>query len=144
MPNRQKLVNNLRVLFLWLVAGQKWEDGMTLALHSKHMIVDQSACLVGIQNLYVCDLAKWGILMDNEAETKKVLDEYWAPMWKASYNPEDCDVREVMEGLDKDRNGEDPTHVSKATQQLLDTPKNKHLLQDGKGGQAVKEEQQVL
>jgi phosphatidylserine/phosphatidylglycerophosphate/cardiolipin synthase-like enzyme len=135
---QNKLVNNLRVSFLRSATGQKWEDGMTLALHSKHMIVDESAYLVGSQNLYVCDLAEWGVVVDDEAETKKVLDEYWGPMWKASYTPDDCDVREVMEGLDKDRNGEDPTHVSEATQHLLDTPENKHLLNDGKGGAVVR------
>ena len=29
--------------------------------------------------------------------------EYWEPMWKVSYKSEDCNVDEVMDGLDIDR-----------------------------------------
>jgi phosphatidylserine/phosphatidylglycerophosphate/cardiolipin synthase-like enzyme len=128
---KQKLLTNLRVSFLRSTRGQKWEDGMTLALHAKHMIIDQAAFLVGSQNLYVCDLAEWGVLVDNEEETKKVLREYWEPMWRNSYTADDCNLHEVMEGLSTDRNGEDPDHVSAATQKLLDEAENKHLLESG-------------
>jgi phosphatidylserine/phosphatidylglycerophosphate/cardiolipin synthase-like enzyme len=135
---KQKLLQNLRVSFLRSPRGQKWEDGMTLALHSKHMIIDQAAFLIGSQNLYVCDLAEWGVLVDNEEETKRVLREYWEPMWHASYTADDCNLHEVMEGLSKDRNGEDPNNLSAETQKLIDEAEDKNLLQSGQQGDSIR------
>jgi phosphatidylserine/phosphatidylglycerophosphate/cardiolipin synthase-like enzyme len=135
---KQKILQNLRVSFLRSPRGQKWDDGMTMALHSKHMIIDQAAFLIGSQNLYVCDLAEWGVVVDNEEETKRVLREYWEPMWHSSYTADDCNLDEVMVGLAKDRNGEDPNNVSAATQKLLDEAEDKNLLESGQHGDSVR------
>eukprot|EP00957_Ditylum_brightwellii_P207960 15355296-Ditylum_brightwellii.AAC.1 len=48
---------------------------------------------------------EWGVIIDNEAKTKEIMEEYWSPMWKVSYTGEDVDVADVMEGLNIDRNG---------------------------------------
>jgi len=77
--------------------------------HAKFFIVDDVAYYVGSQNLYVCDLAEWGLIIDGADQTQKVLKEYWNKIWDAAYEsvPEQCrdmDVTKVLEGLDLDRN----------------------------------------
>lgn len=83
----------------------QWEDGMTMGLHSKHFIVDDKCCYIGSQNLYVCDLAEWGVVLDDDEATEEILEAFWNPLWKVSYRPEDCDVHSVMDGLNIDRDG---------------------------------------
>jgi len=55
---------------------------------------------------------KGGVLIDNEEAVKKIKEEYWDPMWKHSYTGKDVDVQAVMDGLDIDRDGENPDNVS--------------------------------
>ena len=75
--------------------------------------MDDVACYIGSQNLYVCDLAEWGVVIDNAEQTQKIKEEYWDPIWENSYaDGADVDVQEVMDGLDIDRDGEDPANVS--------------------------------
>jgi hypothetical protein len=74
-----------------------------LVLAAKHFIVDDIACYIGSQNLYICDLAEWGVLIDNPTETESIKAQYWDPMWKVSYTRDDCDVGLVMDGLKIDR-----------------------------------------
>jgi len=105
---RQKVQENLRVSFLREARGNRHpglekKEGPTIGMHAKHFIVDDVATYIGSQNLYICDLAEWGVVVDDEAATKKIMAEYWEPMWKVSYKPEDCNVDEVMDGLDIDR-----------------------------------------
>ena len=45
--------------------------------------------------------------------------EYWSPMWDASFKEIDCDVNDVMDGLDIDRDGEDPATASEETKQMM-------------------------
>lgn len=61
-------------------------------------------CCLGI--ISVCDLAEWGVVIDDKASTKKMMSEYWDPMWKVSFTGEDVDVQSVMDGLKIDRDGE--------------------------------------
>jgi phosphatidylserine/phosphatidylglycerophosphate/cardiolipin synthase-like enzyme len=100
---RKIVAENLRVCFIRQKRGNKYDDGMTIGMHAKHFIVDDICTYIGSQNLYVCDLAEWGVAIDNEQQTKKLMEEYWNPMWKASFTGEDCDVDAVMDGLDIDR-----------------------------------------
>mmetsp|Transcript_5529 Transcript_5529/g.16066 ORF Transcript_5529/g.16066 Transcript_5529/m.16066 type:complete len:356 (-) Transcript_5529:612-1679(-) len=97
---REKVANNLRVCFIREGAlGAKWEDGKTMGMHAKHFIVDDLMVYIGSQNLYVCDLAEWGVVIDDESAASKIMDEYWHPMWQASFTGEDCCVQSVMDGL---------------------------------------------
>lgn len=80
---------------------------MTLGLHSKHFIVDDKCAYIGSQNLYVCDLAEWGVVIDHAPQVQQMMTEYWNPMWSFSYTGEDCDVQEVMDGLKIDRSAEE-------------------------------------
>ena len=114
---REKVGTNLRVCFLRRKAGNTWDNGKdTVGLHSKHFIVDDVAAYIGSQNLYICDLAEWGILIDHKETVAKCMDEYWNPMWAQSFTGEDCDADRVMVGLDVDRDGEKVSYFQSAEQ----------------------------
>lgn len=105
---RKMVQENLRVCFIRHAQQDKYADGKTIGNHSKFFIVDDKAAYIGSQNLYMCDLAEWGVLVDSEAETKKIMTDFWNPMWEASYTEaRDVDVDAVMDGLDIDRDGEE-------------------------------------
>lgn len=52
-----------------------------------------------------CDLAEWGIIIDNEEEVQKIKADYFDPVWENSFTGEDVDVEKVMDGLKIDRDG---------------------------------------
>jgi phosphatidylserine/phosphatidylglycerophosphate/cardiolipin synthase-like enzyme len=116
---RKVVTDNLRVTFLRQEIGKEWDDGMTMALHTKHFIVDDVCTYIGSQNLYISDLAEWGVVIDSSTATKQFMEEYWNPMWTHSYRKEDCDVQAVMDGLAIDRDGEDPNKLSEETKQKI-------------------------
>ena len=120
---REKVAANLRVCFLRTKQGQEWEDGQTIGLHSKHFIVDDICCYIGSQNLYICDLAEWGLVIDHKEQVQSFMNEYWSPMWSTSYTPDDCDVQAVMDGLEFDRDGESVHHVSDDTKEKMEEAK---------------------
>lgn len=60
-------------------------------------------CYIGSQNLYECDLAEWGVVIDNRETVESIRTQYWDQMWMVSYKPEDCDVQKVMDGLKIER-----------------------------------------
>jgi len=103
---RRKVEQNLRICFMRHKQKTHYSDGTTIGLHSKHFIIDDVCAYIGSQNLYVCDLAEWGVVIDNENQVKKFLGECWKPFWEASFTGEDVDVQTVMDGLDHDRDGE--------------------------------------
>lgn len=116
---RQKVADNLRVCFIREECGNAWENEMTMGMHAKHFIIDDVATYIGSQNLYVCDLAEWGVVIDDEEKTKSMMEEYWNPMWEHSFTGEDVDVEAVMDGLDIDRNGADPSEIDDETKEMM-------------------------
>jgi phosphatidylserine/phosphatidylglycerophosphate/cardiolipin synthase-like enzyme len=116
---RRTVENDLRVCTLKQGNLESWipdgDESKRMGNHAKFFLIDDRAYYIGSQNLYVADLAEWGVFVDDAATTKRCLDEYWNPMWKYSYTKDDCDVDEVMDGLDVDRDGEDPRHASQET-----------------------------
>lgn len=102
---RDMVHENLRVSFLRCGGKDKWDDDATKGNHAKFFMVDDRCYYVGSQNLYIANLAEWGVVIDDEAQTQKILAEYWNPMWKQSYKKEDCDVDKVMDELHVDRDG---------------------------------------
>jgi phosphatidylserine/phosphatidylglycerophosphate/cardiolipin synthase-like enzyme len=103
---RKKVQDNLRVCFIRRKPGNKYANGGTVGMHAKHFIVDDVCTYIGSQNLYICDLAEWGVVIDHAGQVKQIMNEYWKPMWEYSYTGTDVDVQEVMDGLDIDRDGE--------------------------------------
>ena len=53
---------------LQVVIVQRWQH-----IHSKHGIVDDTCCNIGNQNLYDCDLAELGVVIDDEAEVASII-----------------------------------------------------------------------
>ena len=102
---RTMVLQNLRICFIRHDKASAYEDGKTIGLHSKHFIIDDTCAYIGSQNLYMCVLAEWGIVMDSEQEVKKIKEEYFDRMWASSYTGEDVDVEKVMDGLNVDRDG---------------------------------------
>jgi len=84
----------------------------------------------------VCDLAEWGVVVDDADSTKRIMDAFWNPMWAVSFCPEDCDVEAVMDGLTTDRDGENPNRLSPETKKLLEerTKEQPDLLRVGRAG----------
>ena len=80
---------------------------------AKHFIVDDICCYIGSQNLYICDLAEWGVVIDNEDSTLSIKQQYWDPMWKCSYVIDDCEVDKVMDGLKISREAEGQYELTK-------------------------------
>jgi len=120
---RKAVNDNLRVCYIKQGQGNKWSDEGTMGMHAKHFIIDDQAYYIGSQNLYIADLAEWGILIDDKEQTKKCMQEYWNPLWKASYQGIDCNDDEVMDGLGVDRDGEDPRHIDEETKSLMEQAK---------------------
>ena len=87
----------LQVSYIRNKQGREWSDGTKLAMHAKHYIVDDKCFYIGSQNLYDCDLAEWGVLIDDEEFTSKAMNEYWNPMWESSYNRTDVNINEVTD-----------------------------------------------
>jgi len=101
---KTKVKENLRVCFLRNKSGNEWASGNKVGLHSKVFIVDEVCTYVGSQNLYLFDLAEWGVAIDDEKKTSEIMESLWNPMWNASYlDGCDCDEDKVIEILDVDR-----------------------------------------
>lgn len=101
---RATVRDNLRVCFIKCRrGGRNYSDGATLGLHSKHFIVDDICCYIGSQNLYSCDLAEWGVVIDSSEAVADIKQQYWDKLWEVSYTHDDCDVDAVMDGLGIDR-----------------------------------------
>lgn len=136
---RKKIVENLRIAFIREERGNTWEDGMNMGMHAKHFIVDDIATYIGSQNLYICDLAEWGVVIDDEQQTKKFMAEYWDPLWKYSYTGTDADVDAVMDGLDVNRDGADATNLDDETKEKM---KQAELANAGVAQNALYEEEE--
>eukprot|EP00929_Paragymnodinium_shiwhaense_P032686 TRINITY_DN18088_c0_g1_i5.p1 TRINITY_DN18088_c0_g1~~TRINITY_DN18088_c0_g1_i5.p1 ORF type:complete len:734 (+),score=131.67 TRINITY_DN18088_c0_g1_i5:104-2305(+) len=57
-------------------------NGASIGNHSKLFMVDDRCYYIGSQNLYVANLAEWGIIVDDQYQARTVLDTYWDPMWR--------------------------------------------------------------
>lgn len=105
---RQHLQDHLKVCFIKRSAlhRSKYESDMTIGLHSKHFIIDDQTAYVGSQNLYICDLAEWGVVIDHQPTVAAMMEQYWIPLWQTSYDGTDMNLDTVMATLDTRRDGE--------------------------------------
>jgi phosphatidylserine/phosphatidylglycerophosphate/cardiolipin synthase-like enzyme len=81
---RARLCDQLHVTTLRFGPDDNWLDGTSFGNHTKMFIVDDQAFYLGSQNLYVANLAEWGVLVDDAAVTQDLLDIYWSPLWQHS------------------------------------------------------------
>lgn len=56
-----------------------YPNGATIGNHSKVIIVDDQAYYIGSQNVYLCDLAEWGVIVDSKDDTTRLVNEWWTP-----------------------------------------------------------------
>lgn len=60
---------------LWLLRSPKgdqyYKEKQTLGLHAKCFIIDDIYYYIGYQNLFVCNLAKWGVVIANTVQSIK-------------------------------------------------------------------------
>jgi phosphatidylserine/phosphatidylglycerophosphate/cardiolipin synthase-like enzyme len=136
---RLKVENNLHLCMLKSPrGGSHYKDGGSLGLHcklfvigwhfvftasrrlthflltvAKHFMIDDICCYIGSQNLYVCDLAEWGVVIDDPEKVQDIKAQYWDPMWKVSYTYDECEVDEVMDGLKIDRRAPSKLEMTK-------------------------------
>ena len=113
---RQMVNENLRICFIRHGKEGKsksiYQNNLSIGNHSKFFIIDDEATYVGSQNIYMCDLAEWGVLVDSKTETEKIMKDFWNPLWTSSYIGTDVDVNEVMDTYDIDRDGEDVSSMT--------------------------------
>ena len=102
---RQKVEDNLRICYIRHSKKMEWESGTSIGNHTKFFIVDDLVSYTGSQNLYEADLAEWGVIVDDTEQTAQMMEDYWTPLWEASYLESDCEVQDVMDGLKIDRDG---------------------------------------
>jgi len=111
---RETVEKNLRICYIRCQRGERtYSDGSLMGLHSKHFIVDDVCCYIGSQNLYICDLAEWGVVIDDAKAVGDIKKRYWDQLWQISYTKDDCDVEEVMDGLGIDRTAPDRLTMTK-------------------------------
>lgn len=116
---------NLHVSYMRATCGtHDWEKNGKVANHSKIFIVDDICYYIGSQNLYIADLAEWGIIIDDAAQTQKILADYWEPMWDMSFArlPEasrDCNVEKVLKGCSLDRSALPDESCSPETREAI-------------------------
>eukprot|EP00929_Paragymnodinium_shiwhaense_P118498 TRINITY_DN9040_c0_g2_i1.p1 TRINITY_DN9040_c0_g2~~TRINITY_DN9040_c0_g2_i1.p1 ORF type:complete len:818 (+),score=91.61 TRINITY_DN9040_c0_g2_i1:338-2791(+) len=130
---RRKIRDNLRVCYIKQKKGNKWDSGMTMGMHAKHFIVDQKCYYIGSQNLYMADLAEWGVVIDDVAQTQKCMAEYWNPLWSASHTNNDfLDSDAVLSAIDVDRDGKAPEHLDSKTKAAIEeTQRAQHRVPAG-------------
>lgn len=56
-------------------------DRKPYANHAKIYIIDDKAFYVGSHNLYACDLQEFGYFIEDEEQTRVLLNEYWNELW---------------------------------------------------------------
>jgi len=88
-----------------------YQSDIEVMNHPKFIIVDDVCSYTGSQNLYKADLAEWGLIIDDADVTTKMMEDYWNPMWKASFNDCDCNKERVMECIDNDTDDDDDGEV---------------------------------
>jgi len=104
------IARNLHVTTIHQKSGTlDYPDGRHIPNHAKFVMVDDTCFYIGSQNMYVCDLAEWGVIVDNAGEAERVLDQYWWPMWGQSEFAQ-CSVEDVIDGLSTDRSARPGPH----------------------------------
>ena len=118
---RRIVTQHLRISVIRQRRGNFYDNGGSIGMHAKHFIIDDVCSYIGSQNLYICDLAEWGTIIDDEGVTRRIMSEYWEPMWEASYSPADCELQEVIKGLKVKRDGSDKASIDQRRKWMEET-----------------------
>lgn len=111
---RKKVEDNIRICYVRHAKINLYESGEEIGNHCKYWIVDDICSYTGSQNFYVFDLVEWGVVIDDSGVTGQMLEDYWKPMWKASFVGTDCNAQQVIDGCKIDYNAE---HLDASTEE---------------------------
>ena len=62
-----------------------WASGANIGNHSKFFMVDDEVFYIGSQNLYVANLAEYGVFVDDVTMTAEVREQFWDPLWENTH-----------------------------------------------------------
>jgi len=72
----------LKCTYITEVAGSDaYPDGIKFGNHAKFFCIDDKTFFIASQNLYICNLAEWGMVVDDPGEAQRVMDDYFNPMF---------------------------------------------------------------
>lgn len=80
----ERVASNLTFASLRFSEDGSWVDGENIGNHAKFLIADDQAAYIGSQNLYVAQLAEHGVLIDDAETVSRIIETYWAPLWRWS------------------------------------------------------------
>lgn len=82
---KQMVCQNLQLAPLNIASGvTAWENGNTIANHSKTIAVDGAAFYIGSKNLYPASLQDFGYIVENAKAAGEYYQYYQQPMWNNS------------------------------------------------------------
>ncbi|HAP75249.1 MAG TPA: hypothetical protein DCR14_04130 [Acidimicrobiaceae bacterium] len=89
-PRLAAMLSHLHMRELHTVAGNfdPWKQGLderVQANHAKCYIIDDQVAYVGSDNLYKCELAEFGMLIEDPAALQQLLTSYWGPLWNNAH-----------------------------------------------------------
>lgn len=99
-------MDRLKIAYVRSSCGQSdWCEARKSGNHAKFFMIDDTCYYIGSQNLYIANLAEWGIIVDDEPQAQALLEQYWRGCWASSYEnvPEssrDVQVEAVLSRLD--------------------------------------------
>eukprot|EP00928_Gymnodinium_smaydae_P020362 TRINITY_DN17870_c0_g1_i1.p1 TRINITY_DN17870_c0_g1~~TRINITY_DN17870_c0_g1_i1.p1 ORF type:complete len:645 (-),score=53.57 TRINITY_DN17870_c0_g1_i1:132-2066(-) len=99
----QRTLCNLHVAYISRThSDNQGTTELRIGNHAKFFMVDNRCFYLGSQNMYVANLAEWGLIVDDRCVAAEVLREYWAPMWQqASKNA--CGRDKILECMGRCR-----------------------------------------
>jgi phosphatidylserine/phosphatidylglycerophosphate/cardiolipin synthase-like enzyme len=62
----------------------EWPTGQPFANHAKFMMIDKEVFYIGSHNFYPCNLAEYGVYVQEPDAVKKIYEDYWKPLWTYS------------------------------------------------------------
>jgi phosphatidylserine/phosphatidylglycerophosphate/cardiolipin synthase-like enzyme len=72
----------LQLAYIGVDGHDAWPDGANIGTHYKFWAVDDQAFYIGSQNMYVCNLAEFGVIVDNKEQTEMMISSYYEPLWR--------------------------------------------------------------
>ncbi len=82
---KQVVCQNLQLAPINIAPGiTAWENGNTIANHSKTVAVDGEAFYIGSKNLYPASLQDFGFIVEDAQAANQYFEYYQAPMWSNS------------------------------------------------------------
>ena len=70
--------------------------GLPPSRHTKFYSIDEQLVSIGSQNMYICELDEETNVYDDVNITKKIMEEFYNPIWNLSVESKAAAVREMI------------------------------------------------